>query len=126
MLAVRASPKQLCCAYTAGCSRAAGSCCARGCYWDQYEQRLLGLAGISLAHKAPAEVACCAVHVARELQQLHGTTPPLHALAMALLLQILWKFSIYLESVAILPQLVLLNRTQNIDNLTGNYIFLLG
>lgn len=40
--------------------------------------------------------------------------------------QILWKFSIYLESVAILPQLVLLNRTQNIDNLTGNYIFLLG
>lgn len=41
-------------------------------------------------------------------------------------LQILWKFSIYLESIAILPQLVLLNRTQNIDNLTGNYIFLLG
>jgi hypothetical protein len=43
-----------------------------------------------------------------------------------LLLQILWKFSIYLEAVAILPQLILLNRTQNIDNLTGNYIFLLG
>lgn len=41
-------------------------------------------------------------------------------------LEVLWKFSIYLESVAILPQLVLLNRTQNIDNLTGNYIFLLG
>jgi hypothetical protein len=41
-------------------------------------------------------------------------------------LQILWKFSIYLESVAILPQIVLLTRTQNIDNLTGNYIFLLG
>jgi ER lumen protein retaining receptor len=44
----------------------------------------------------------------------------------AAVMQILWKFSIYLESVAILPQMVLLNRTQNIDNLTGNYIFLLG
>lgn len=41
-------------------------------------------------------------------------------------LQILWAFSLYLEAVAILPQLVLLQRTQNIDNLTGNYILLLG
>ena len=41
-------------------------------------------------------------------------------------LQILWTFSIYLEAVAILPQLVMLQRTQNIDNLTGNYVFLLG
>ncbi|MEW5312334.1 MAG: hypothetical protein WDW38_003975 [Sanguina aurantia] len=40
--------------------------------------------------------------------------------------EVLWTFSIYLEAVAILPQLVLLQRTQNIDNLTGNYIFLLG
>lgn len=40
--------------------------------------------------------------------------------------QVLWTFSIYLEAVAILPQLVLLQRTQNIDNLTGNYVFLLG
>ena len=39
-------------------------------------------------------------------------------------LQILWAFSLYLEAVAILPQLVLLQRTQNIDNLTGNYILL--
>ena len=45
---------------------------------------------------------------------------------MAAGLQILWTFSIYLEAVAILPQLVLLQRTQNIDNLTGNYVFLLG
>lgn len=43
-----------------------------------------------------------------------------------LLHQVLWTFSIYLEAVAILPQLVLLQRTQNIDNLTGNYVFLLG
>lgn len=40
--------------------------------------------------------------------------------------QILWSFSIYLEAVAILPQLILLQRTQNIDNLTGNYVALLG
>ena len=40
--------------------------------------------------------------------------------------EILWTFSIYLEAVAILPQLVLMQRTRNIDNLTGNYVFLLG
>lgn len=28
--------------------------------------------------------------------------------------------------MAILPQLILLQRTQNIDNLTGNYVALLG
>ena len=42
------------------------------------------------------------------------------------LTEILWTFSIYLEAVAIFPQLVLMQRTQNIDNLTGNYVFLLG
>lgn len=41
-------------------------------------------------------------------------------------MELLWTFSIYLESVAILPQLVLLQRVQNVDNLSGNYIFLLG
>ena len=40
--------------------------------------------------------------------------------------EVLWTFSIYLEAVAILPQLVLLQRTKNVDNLTGNYIFMLG
>ncbi|KAJ7555314.1 hypothetical protein O6H91_05G031400 [Diphasiastrum complanatum] len=40
--------------------------------------------------------------------------------------EVLWTFSIYLEAVAILPQLVLLQRTKNVDNLTGNYVFLLG
>ena len=40
--------------------------------------------------------------------------------------QVLWAFSLYLEAVAILPQLVLLQRTKNIDNLTGQYVFLLG
>merc|ERR1711990_1368670 len=42
------------------------------------------------------------------------------------LVEVLWTFSIYLEAVAILPQLVLLQRTKNIDTLTSNYVFLLG
>ncbi|KAL9665702.1 hypothetical protein QQ045_000021 [Rhodiola kirilowii] len=37
-----------------------------------------------------------------------------------------WAFSIYLEAVAILPQLVLLQRSGNVDNLTGQYVFFLG
>ena len=41
-------------------------------------------------------------------------------------MQVLWQASIYLEAVAILPQLTVIMRTQNIDNLTGNYIALLG
>lgn len=40
--------------------------------------------------------------------------------------EVLWTFSIYLEAVAILPQLILLQRTKNIDTLTSNYVFLLG
>ncbi|KAL0400471.1 UNVERIFIED_CONTAM: ER lumen protein-retaining receptor [Sesamum latifolium] len=39
---------------------------------------------------------------------------------------VLWTFSLYLEAVAILPQLILLQRTKNIDNLTAHYVFLLG
>ncbi|KAJ7968771.1 ER lumen protein retaining receptor family protein [Quillaja saponaria] len=41
-------------------------------------------------------------------------------------LEIFWAFSIYLEAVAILPQLVLLQRSGNVDNLTGQYVLLLG
>uniref|UniRef100_A0A0D6QSA4 ER lumen protein-retaining receptor n=1 Tax=Araucaria cunninghamii TaxID=56994 RepID=A0A0D6QSA4_ARACU len=40
--------------------------------------------------------------------------------------EVLWAFSLYLEAVAILPQLVLLQRCRNIDNLTGQYVLLLG
>lgn len=53
--------------------------------------------------------------------------------ALALLLnekftivEVFWAFSIYLEAVAILPQLVLLQRSGNVDNLTGQYVFFLG
>ncbi|KAM3284880.1 ER lumen protein-retaining receptor A isoform X1 [Capsicum chacoense] len=40
--------------------------------------------------------------------------------------EVFWAFSIYLEAVSILPQLVLLQRSGNVDNLTGQYVFFLG
>jgi len=39
---------------------------------------------------------------------------------------ILWAFSIFLEAVAIFPQLVVLQRTQDVETITGHYIFALG
>jgi len=42
------------------------------------------------------------------------------------LLEVLYTFSIVLESVAILPQLVLLQRERNVENLTANVVFALG
>lgn len=44
----------------------------------------------------------------------------------SLLAQILWTFSIYLEAVAILPQLFLLQRTGEVETLTSHYIVALG
>ncbi|KDO26147.1 hypothetical protein SPRG_08508 [Saprolegnia parasitica CBS 223.65] len=41
-------------------------------------------------------------------------------------LEILWTFSIYLEAVAIVPQLILLQRHGEVENLTSNYVVLLG
>ncbi|KAL1848024.1 endoplasmic reticulum retention protein [Paecilomyces lecythidis] len=41
-------------------------------------------------------------------------------------LQILWTFSIWLESVAILPQLFMLQRTGEADTITTHYLFALG
>ncbi|KAK9472785.1 ER lumen protein retaining receptor-domain-containing protein [Dipodascopsis tothii] len=40
--------------------------------------------------------------------------------------EILWSFSIWLESVAILPQLFMLQRTGEAESLTTHYIFALG
>ncbi|KAG2404837.1 ER lumen protein-retaining receptor HDEL receptor [Vigna angularis] len=50
----------------------------------------------------------------------------MHLSLYAVYTMVMWTFSLYLEAVAILPQLVLLQRTRNIDNLTGQYVFLLG
>lgn len=40
--------------------------------------------------------------------------------------EVLWTFSVYLEAVAIVPQLFMLHHTGNIDQLTSHYVFLLG
>lgn len=40
--------------------------------------------------------------------------------------EILWRFSLWLESVAILPQLFLLQKTGSVENLTADYVFCLG
>lgn len=40
--------------------------------------------------------------------------------------EILWSFSLWLESMAILPQLYILQRTGEAENITTHYIFALG
>jgi len=42
------------------------------------------------------------------------------------LIKLLWVFSIYLESLAIVPQLIMLQRYREVENLTGHYVFFLG
>ncbi|KAF8817786.1 endoplasmic reticulum lumen protein retaining receptor (ERD2) family protein [Cardiosporidium cionae] len=39
---------------------------------------------------------------------------------------ILWSFSIWLESVAIIPQLMLLQAQKEVENLTSHYVFTMG
>ena len=41
-------------------------------------------------------------------------------------IQILWRFSIILESVAILPQLVVLRKYRLVEKMTGRFLFCLG
>eukprot|EP01035_Chromulina_nebulosa_P020266 gene20266-26310_t len=40
-------------------------------------------------------------------------------------IEVFWTFSIYLEAFAIIPQLIVLQRYQEVENLTGNYVFFL-
>lgn len=40
--------------------------------------------------------------------------------------EITWAFSIWLESVAIMPQLLMLQRTGEAETITANYLFALG
>lgn len=56
---------------------------------------------------------------------------PVTVLGLALnheftILEILWTFSIYLESVAILPQLFLVSKTGEAETITSHYLFCLG
>ena len=41
-------------------------------------------------------------------------------------MEILWTFSIYLESVAILPQLFMVSKTGEAETITSHYLFALG
>lgn len=41
-------------------------------------------------------------------------------------IEVLWSFSIYLESVAILPQLFLVSKTGEAESITSHYLFALG
>ena len=41
-------------------------------------------------------------------------------------IDILWTFSIFLEALAIVPQLFVLQRYREVENLTGHYVFFLG
>ena len=41
-------------------------------------------------------------------------------------IELLWTFSIYLEAIAIVPQLIVLQRFREVENLDGHYIFFLG
>ena len=42
------------------------------------------------------------------------------------LIKILWAFSIYLEAVAILPQLYMISKTGEAETITAHYLFALG
>lgn len=42
------------------------------------------------------------------------------------IMEILWTFSIYLEAVAIYPQLQVLQRMKEVENITSHYVFALG
>jgi len=56
---------------------------------------------------------------------------PIAILALVLnhefsVMEILWTFSIYLESVAILPQLFMVSKTGEAETITSHYLFALG
>uniref|UniRef100_A0A915BP52 ER lumen protein-retaining receptor n=1 Tax=Parascaris univalens TaxID=6257 RepID=A0A915BP52_PARUN len=42
------------------------------------------------------------------------------------IMEVMWTFSIYLESVAIMPQLFMLSRTGSAETITAHYLFALG
>jgi ER lumen protein retaining receptor len=37
-----------------------------------------------------------------------------------------WSFSLWLESIAFIPQIVMLNKIRIIENITGHYVVCLG
>ena len=41
-------------------------------------------------------------------------------------MQLVWSYSIWLEAVAILPQLLMINKLKDIENITAHYVLFLG
>ena len=72
----------------------------------------------SFLHIKFAVLPCAVIALITHLIQHHFT--------MKHSLDLLWIFSIYLESIAILPQLIVLQRYREVENLTGNYVFFMG
>lgn len=60
-------------------------------------------------------IPCLCVAILTQLVQ-YATDP----------VELLWTFSIYLEAIAIVPQLIVLQRFREVENIDGHYIFLLG
>ena len=48
-----------------------------------------------------------------------------HIIPALVCVQLLWTFSIYLEAVAILPQIFVLHYTKKIENLTAHYMYII-
>ena len=70
----------------------------------------------------PSALLAVGMHI---IQQAQGAGYE-HYPVLAVMQELLWMFSIILESVSIVPQLHLLRKYRVIENLTGNYVFLLG
>lgn len=71
----------------------------------------------SFLHFKFAVLPCAVVTLITHFIQHKGMGKPI---------DLLWLFSIYLESIAILPQLIVLQRYREVENLTGNYVFFMG
>lgn len=71
----------------------------------------------SFLHYKFAVVPCAIIALLTHLIQHKGIGKPI---------DLLWLFSIYLESISILPQLIVLQRYREVENLTGNYVFFMG
>uniref|UniRef100_A0A2K6NSZ2 ER lumen protein-retaining receptor n=1 Tax=Rhinopithecus roxellana TaxID=61622 RepID=A0A2K6NSZ2_RHIRO len=83
-------------------------CVARGSAWTTFSLHLR---------------STCNCHV---VLCLLSRPVPSHLILSVVSLQILWTFSIYLESVAILPQLFMVSKTGEAETITSHYLFALG
>ncbi|UYV76529.1 KdelR [Cordylochernes scorpioides] len=73
---------------------------------------------VCLDHGAMINESCTPTpHSMRSDVDLHAASP---------VAQVLWTFSIYLESVAILPQLFMVSKTGEAETITSHYLFCLG